>query len=411
MHKNSAKFARFSTILFSSVALLLMISCDDSLDDSLDEELDYVYPGPIGECLGTDSITLPSEVQLVSNPLAGQLYHAAFPGGTTDWGEEDDITLTDVQSYESSAGKSIAWVYFSHNWFRDLIFPSETVNWIRSSGSVPFIRLMLRSSADQNIEERTFTLQNIIDGDFDGDLCAWAQSAAEYGDPLVVEFGTEVNGQWFSWNGIWNGEGSLNGYGDPDMVDGPERFVDAYKHIVGKIRSQGAHNIQWVFHIDSEDIPEDDWNKFENYYPGDEWIDWLGVSVYGAAEPDDDEWPSFREKMDPIYTRLASLNEHMPIVVLEFGVTDGHSFGNQAEWAEAALNDMMDSRWPRVIGFSWWNEGWANDDNPDHDTDMWIQHNPELSAVFQELVGQNDNVLGHVEFETSQISGWKDALR
>ena len=32
-----------------------------------------------------------------------------------------------------------------------------------------------------------------------------------------------------------------------------------------------------------------DWNKFENYYPGDEWIDWVGASVYGRQLPSDPE--------------------------------------------------------------------------------------------------------------------------
>lgn len=68
--------------------------------------------------------------------------------------------------------------------------------------------------------------------------------------------------------------------------------------------------------------------------------------------------------------------------------------GEQAEWARAALTDITSFRWPRLIAFSWWNERWQNDDNPANDTTMRLQDNPELAAVFQELVGNNPNVIG-----------------
>ena len=54
-------------------------------------------------------------------------------------------------------------------------------------------------------------------------------------------------------------------------------------------REEGAYNIRWVFHVDPWDEPVEEWNKFENYYPGDEWIDWVGASVYGRQLPSDQE--------------------------------------------------------------------------------------------------------------------------
>ena len=53
----------------------------------------------------------------------------------------------------------------------------------------------------------------------------------------------------------------------------------------------------------------------------------------------------------------------------------------------------MASRWPRLLGFSWWNEWWQNDNNPAHDTTMRLEDNPALSNVFRTLVGGSTNVL------------------
>lgn len=331
------------------------------------------------------------ELASIPVPPEGYLYHGVFAGGPS--GEEHDLTADDVQSYEEAAGKQVVWVYFSHNWYRGRKFPIETAEWIRERGSIPYIRLMLRSSPEQNRAEPFFTVERIAAGDFDDDLRAWARAARDFVTPLIAEYGVEVNGEWFSWNGVWNGGGTLDGYGDPAQADGPERFRDAYRHIIALSREEGAANITWVFHANHDDWPDEAWNRFEQYYPGDEWIDWIAVSVYGAQRPTTEEWPAFRDGMDAAYPRLAALSPEKPIALVEFGVTSGNPLGDQAEWAEAALSDLTSGRWPRLIGFSWWNESWQNDDDPAHDTHMRVQDNPALAGVFRQWVGDNDNVL------------------
>jgi hypothetical protein len=328
----------------------------------------------------------------IPNPPAGNLYHGVYPGGVT--GEEDDLTLADVQAYEGAAGKHAAWIYFSDNWYHGRAFPTETATWIRTHGSIPYVRLMLRSTAEQGRGDSLYTLKNILSGMFDNDLRAWCDGARGFGTRLIVEYGVEVNGQWFPWNGRWNGGGATRGYGDPNQPNGPERFRDAYRHIIQTCRDEGAENITWVFHVNDGDWPSASWNRFENYYPGDDYIDWLAVSVYGAQTPLDHYWDVFRESMDVAYPRLVSLSAAKPIIVAEFGVTANNPLGSQSQWAQDALTDITAFRWPHVIAFSWWNEWWQNDDNPAHDTDMRLQTNPPLADVFMNLVGNNPMILG-----------------
>ncbi len=346
--------------------------------------------------LGDGSAVETESVQgaVISPPPAGYLYHGVYPGGVT--GEESDVTLDDLLSYEAASGKTAAWVYFSHNWYQGRGFPLATATWIRDAGSVPYIRLMLRSSADQNVDEPLYKLQAIIDGQFDTDFHAWCASARDFASALIAEYGTEVNGEWFSWNGVWNGGGTTNGYGDPTQPDGPERFRDAYRHIIQICRDEGAANITWVFHLNAGDYPEESWNAFENYYPGDDWIDWVGISFYGVQTPMDDYWAEFREGMDSAYPRVDAMTASKPIFVAEFGVAKNNPNGDQAQWARNALTDITTFRWPRLIGFSWWNEYWQNDSNPAHDTTMRLQDNPELATAFQELSGANPIVLGRL---------------
>ena len=329
----------------------------------------------------------------IVEPRKGRLYHGAFPPDP-DYG--DEVILPEIlDEYEQAVGRRALIVYFSHNWYRGRVFPLETAEWVRRRGAVPYIRLMLRSTDVQDRADRKYKLSRIIAGRFDPDLRAWARAARDFATPLIVEYGTECNGRWFAWNGLWNGRGSTGGYGDPGVADGPERFVDAFRRIVDLMRAEAADNITWVWHPHAGDWPQNKWNRMENYYPGDGYADWIAVSAYGPQEPTEDWGESFREQMDPCYDRLRELAPDKPIYIAEFGC---HEFSVASDtdeslradrWAEAALDDIFARRWPAVLGFTWWNESWENDDKPEHDTTMRVQDIPALAAVFKARLKAN----------------------
>ncbi|HJT44638.1 MAG TPA: hypothetical protein VJ721_00070, partial [Chthoniobacterales bacterium] len=133
-------------------------------------------------------------------PPPGKLYQGFYWGGVgTDTHDpsEHDVTAADVARYEQAVGAKTAWVYFSDNWFESRKFPAATCGWIRDIGKEPYIRLMLRSDVDQRHSEKTFSLQKIIAGEFDADLQVWARDAKTFGSPILIEWGTEPNGNWF----------------------------------------------------------------------------------------------------------------------------------------------------------------------------------------------------------------------
>jgi len=341
-------------------------------------------PLPVHEVISA-SIPLPPD---------GYLYHGVFPGGRS--GEEDDITPGDLASYEQTVGKDAAWVYFSNNWFKSRDFPTEIAEWIREAGSVPYIRLMLRHDLKYDEEDTTYSLQNIIDGRFDEDLHAWCEKAREFGTHILVEYGTEVNSDSFTWSGANNGGEITTGYGDSTIPDGPERFKDAYRRIIQICRDEGAGNITWVFHMDSASHPDRSWNRAENYYPGDEWVHWIGVSIYGVHRPDGTFFEIFSPRMDATYSDILEFAPHKPVIITEFGTAKNNPWLDQIQWARDALTSLDTARYPNLIGFSWWNERWQNDRHAENDTTMRVQDNPELAELFQELIGNNSNVLGEI---------------
>jgi hypothetical protein len=318
----------------------------------------------------------------VAPPPSGKLYQGLYFDEAKPEHDptEHDVSAADVSRFEESLGTKAVWVFFSNNWFESRRFPGATCEWIRQLGKVPYVRLMLRSDAEQDRAEKTFTLANIVAGQFDDDLRAWAREAKQFGSPVLVEWGTEPNGKWFSWNGKWNG----------GATEGPARYVASYRHIVDLMREEGAHNLQWVWHVNWLDQPEAKWNRFENYYPGGNYCDWVALSVYGPLTPRAvDGTESFRFKMRSAYPRLTGLAPDKPIVIAEFGCALHHRKVDAGEWAKSALEDLFSGRWPAVIGFCWWNESWENDDVPRHNTDMDILHDAGLTRVFRGMLAKH----------------------
>lgn len=294
--------------------------------------------------------------QTLMAPPGGAIYHAAYPEFR---GSEDHVQTRYVRRFERLAGRRLAWAYFSNNWIKGIRFPASAVARIRAAGTTPFIRLMARSGFKESGGDRRYTLQRIIDGEFDSQLAAWGQAAAAQQLPLLAEFGTEVNGFWFPWNGRWNGGGATAGYGDPALADGPERFRDAYRHIHDVITAAGADNITWFFHVNAGSFPNTPWNTIASYYPGDSYVDWIGVSDYGPLTLDERFGKSFAQVMDRAYPRLAALSPTDPIAVLEYGARQGRP---KARWVGRAIGSVASGRWPRVKALSYWHERWRNGD-------------------------------------------------
>ncbi len=253
-------------------------------------------------------------------PLDGIKYFASFPDFC---GEEDCVSKERIANYENLIGKNIAWAYFSNNWYDTIQFPYNEVNTIINAGKTPFIRMMARSEFEEYRIDPVWNLKDIINGKYDEALTTWFEEAKNIDENLLVEFGTEMNGFWFSWNGKYYGAGTKTGYGDPNYPDGPEIFRDAYRHIIDICNETGADNITWFFHFDVNSDPEEDWNDPVLYYPGDNYIDWLGVSTYGPFQRGD-KYNDLRPEdlLEKAHKKFKEISEDKPYAILEFGVTE-----------------------------------------------------------------------------------------
>jgi hypothetical protein len=290
-------------------------------------------------------------------PSWGSYLGAFTDFDTREMYKEDHATDGRITAFERLAEHKLTWVYFSQKWYRDLRFPRERVLTIWRHGAVPYIAFLpaggiYGSGPTSHAPVRRLSLQRIIDGDFDRQLRAWADGARRLDVPLLLSFGAEVNDESGPWSARWNGADRTDGYGDPMYPDGAERYRDASRPLVRLFRASGANNVSFVFDVDSY-RPLHGWNTLDHYYPGDAYIDWLGISVYGSLEPRAPMSPLARKlDVSGVYRTLTNLSRR-PIAVAGLSTVE-RAAGEKAAWIRRSFQALRSGRSSRIRAAVWW---------------------------------------------------------
>jgi len=357
------------------------------------------YAAVLSGCGGGTSVDQTSVMQeeqkkVLLPPEEGKLYFGAFP----DFGgSEETVTVQRIRSFETLAGKKIAWAVFSQNWYSGIIYPKADIDAVVRSGATPYVRLMPRSDEIQGHAEQMFSMQHIIDGMFDEALRRWAQAAKRDGIALLMDFAVEANGDWFPWSGVFNGAAGTDGYGDPNYPDGPERYRDAYRHIINIFREENVTNVTWFYHFNLASLPDEPWNQPMYYYPGDDYIDWVGFSAYGPLQVTE-EWEGllFSEQLEANAGHIADLHTNKPFAVLEFGMTDHHPQGDKSVWFDDAFTTILDNPYITFRAINPWHEDWENEDETL--STLRVDSSPEVLATFREWIA-DERFISELRFE------------
>lgn len=306
----------------------------------------------------------------------------AYTGAYIDFGEaEDTVTLEAIQEFEARTGKHQA-VIASSSFWGEQSFPLHNMELIHNYGAIP---LLFWSPWDRPYEQSRppdrFSLEAILAGRWDGYIDQWADQAKAFGKPLLVAWGLEMNGTWFPWSGWFYGGGQRLA-GEPPRFKGPELYKQAYRYVVDRVRARGVRNISWGFHINHYTSPHEEWNLPVHFYPGDDYVDWLGASVYGMQFAWQD-WGQFHHNFDEAYQQLCALHPTKPVVAAEWGVGEFPKKGNKAAWLTRAFADFK-TRYPRTRIAVYWNERWQNQD--ESYSNLRVHSSPEALAAYRQGV-------------------------
>jgi hypothetical protein len=112
------------------------------------------------------------------------------------------------------------------------------------------------------LEPKGVPLASIAAGSSDTYLRSYADAVRAFGHPVILSFGHEMNGTWYSW-----GDGHTP----------PSTFVAAWRHIVRVFRAAGAANVTWLWTVNSIEGAA---SSLSQWWPGAAWVNWTGIDGY-----------------------------------------------------------------------------------------------------------------------------------
>jgi beta-mannanase len=132
----------------------------------------------------------------------------------------------------------------------------------------------------------------------------------------------------------------------PWSVADSGRYIEAYRHVVGRSRQLGITNILWVW------SPAGNRNA-ASYWPGEDVVDLVGLSIYATPEwhpQKSNQLPSFKLLLQEKYWLVKKW--HKPAILAEVGVNASPE--QQERWLRDAMNQL--GGFPGIVGWVYFNQ-------------------------------------------------------
>ena len=178
-------------------------------------------------------------------------------------------------------------------------------------------------------------LDGIVSGSMDSGITEFARWVKEQNRPIFIRLGYDFEGPW-------------NGYD-------PTKFKNAWRHVVQIFDQENVLNAAFVWQSAGLN-----YNNIENWYPGDEFVNWMGFSQFDGPNPGQSILNFAKERNKPVM-----IAEATPRVDLKIG--DGQMHWDN--WYQKLFNKIYDEDIIKALAYinvNWdiqplWNgQGWGD---------------------------------------------------
>lgn len=262
---------------------------------------------------------IPTAQQIMALP--GKYYGLSAPGVPWSQSTVDKYTLLD-------GGVAPNMAEYFLTWQQD--FDPATVMDAYSHAELPLLSWEPWAGGSSDLAKATgqpqYALSTIIDGTHDAYITKFAEAVRDSKWPIAMRFMHEMNGNWYPWSERVN-------------HNAPGQFAEAWRHVHDIFTKVGATNVIWVW---SPNVIR----HFENIslaalYPGDAYVDWIGVTAYEVTEQTTDEL------LDPTMREIGRFTQK-PMLITETG---GQPNKYKASWTADLLSWLP--KQANVLGFVW----------------------------------------------------------
>ena len=186
----------------------------------------------------------------------------------------------------------------------------------------------------QNSKEVTILKEDIANGKYDEYLDEFIFQVKAFKNPVIIRFAHEMNLSRYHWGVV------KDNYNDK----APDIYIKMFRYIVDYFKKNKVKNALFAFCPNVDSVPNASWNKIKNYYPGDKYVDILGLDGYnwGACASEKNlgwvsSWRSFNETFQNPTNELRDLSMLKPIIVFE--TATAKKGGNKTTWLENAIKE------------------------------------------------------------------------
>ena len=159
-----------------------------------------------------------------------------------------------VKAFKNTTGTTPDVVMYYSGWY--VPFPTKFAGTVASEGAAPLVQM----------DPDSINISQIAAGHYDGYLSAYAEAVRAYHHPVILSFGHEMNGDWYSW-----------GY----QHTSPVAFVAAWRHVVTLFRALGAGNVTWLWTVNViNDTQKGTIPRPNAWWPGSAYVNWVGIDGY-----------------------------------------------------------------------------------------------------------------------------------
>ena len=235
-------------------------------------------------------------------------------------------------------------------------FPADAIRSAYADGRVLMLTLQPFTVALDWIAVPEF-----VAGKHDAQIKEWALGLKSIGEPIFVRPLNEMNGDWDPWCAWFFGK-------DTDL------YIAAWRHIVDIFRENGADNVLFVWNPHDRSYPDFTWNNPHLYYPGDDYVDWVGLTGYNnGTSHAADVWREFDEIYRPLYDDYLRRYPDKPFMITEFASNEVG--GDKAAWISKGMAALAEDRYPNIKIATWF----------DAQDNKWLYQLDSSPAAFEAL--------------------------
>ena len=226
--------------------------------------------------LAGTSVSAPPAVHASLSPKTAAYLGAFEPGAPPGYGP--------VQAFAQAATRQPNILGYYSGWAQR--FDASFARTLHEHDVIPFVQ----------IDPTAASVPAVANGTYDEYLRSYADSVRDFGHPVIVGFGHEMNADWYSW-----------GYRHTPAAT----FVAAWRHIVTLFRGQGADNVTWLWTLQAD---EPGTGPIASWWPGAQYVTWVGIDGYYYRPSD-----TFTSVFGQTITQLRAFTDK-PVLLSETGV-------------------------------------------------------------------------------------------